>query len=112
MMRFEISSTLAGDCVVSPEARAGELFHVAKNSAGGALMTPIARYFIWRPEFVEGFKKHWRIDCFIRDHELAPAAKTLKEALVPARKKEGLCEEPVWLSLHQREEVEDAAICR
>jgi hypothetical protein len=109
MKRFEINSSLAGDCVVSADARAGELYHVVKNGAGGSMMTPIARYFVWRPEFVEGFRKHWRVDCYIHDHKLSPSERTLKEMLIPALKKEGLCEEPVWLSLHQSKEVDGLA---
>ena len=48
------------------------------------MMTPIARYFAWKPEFVEGFHGHWRVDCSIRMnkstrsgmHPLAPKAPT------------------------------------
>ena len=60
MQRFDLSKKFSADCVVTDKARAGELYHVARNSVGsGATLTPIARYFVWQPEFVEGFNAHF-----------------------------------------------------
>jgi hypothetical protein len=66
--RFPVTDTFQADCVVSEAARAGKIYHVVRNASGGAMLTPIARYFVWQPEFVEGFHKHWRVDCFVYQH--------------------------------------------
>lgn len=78
---------------------AGEVFHVTRPSAGGgATLTPIARYYGYRLEFIENFNKHWRIDCYLRDHPLAPDHRFLGERLAEALVREGLITEPVWMS--------------
>ncbi len=78
---------------------AGEVFHVTRPSAGGgAILTPIARYYCYRLEFIENFNKHWRIDCYLRDHPLAPDHRFLGERLAEALVREGLITEPVWMS--------------
>jgi hypothetical protein len=89
MRRFDINATFGADCVVSDEARAGEVYHFARNLAGGAILTPIARYFVWQPQFVEGFHRHWRVDVFVRQHPLSP--------------------EPIWMSAHRSEELKGKA---
>ena len=86
--------------MVSEAARAGLVYHIARNEAGGSLSTPVARYFVWRPEHVEGYHKYWRVDCFVQKHELAPQPMTLGELLVSALLREGLCNEPIWMSAH------------
>ena len=51
---------------------------------GGATLTPVAHYFAWRPEFIEGFHAYWRVDCFVRKHPLSPKPMYLGKALVAA----------------------------
>lgn len=109
MKRFSVSQALDADCVVASDSFAGEVYHVQRNSSGGAVLTPIARYFGWKPEFVEGFNPHWHVDCFVRVHELAPDAMSTGQALVAALMREGLCSEPIWLSVHKSEELEGQA---
>jgi hypothetical protein len=89
MKRFEVTSIHDADCVVGDGSRIGELYHVARNKSGGAIMTPIGRYFAWRPQFIEGYFAYWRVDCFVRQHNLAPDAKLLGEALIDTLIKEG-----------------------
>ena len=105
MIRFAITPNHDADCVVAEDSRIGELYHVVRNSAGGATMTPIARYYVWKPQFIEGFHEHWRVDCFVRQHKLAPDPKTIGEALVQALKTQELCDEPIWLSCYDSKEV-------
>jgi hypothetical protein len=121
MKRFSVGKSFEADCVISEVSRAGEIYHVAKNEHGGAMMTPIARYFAWKPEFVEGFHGHWRVDCFIRMHKstrsgmhpLAPKAPTemlnFGIDLVNTLRERELCDEPIWLSVHRSEELQGQA---
>jgi hypothetical protein len=108
MNRFLLTEDFDADCVVSDRARAGEIYRVQGNRSGGAVLTPVARYFAWRPEFIEGFHAFWRVDCFIREHPLAPQpaeSQGLGKALVEALFREGLCNEPLWLSVHRSHEL-------
>jgi hypothetical protein len=105
MLRFPITAIFDADCVVAEKSRNGEIYHVVRNSAGGANLTPIARYFAWRPEFIEGYNAYWRVDCFVRQHKLAPDPALVGEALVEALIKAKLCEEPVWVSWHIGNEI-------
>lgn len=109
MKRFNINNILQADCTVSPTALSGTLYHVQRNASGGALLTPIALYFVTQPVFVEGFNKHWRLDYFGRPHKLAPDSAFAGDALALALMKEGLCSEPLWLSVHRSEELEGRA---
>jgi hypothetical protein len=109
MHRFNLDTNFSADCVVTDNARAGELYHVARNAAGGATLTPIARYFVWQPEFVEGCNRYWRVDCFVRQHALSPDPLELGESLVAALVREGLCAEPIWLSAHRSDELKGRA---
>ena len=70
MMRFSIAPKFDAACLISSEFVSGEVYHVERNSAGGANFTPIARFFAWRPEHPEGYHSHWRVDCFAREAEL------------------------------------------
>jgi hypothetical protein len=105
-MKFDISSDLCADCQVSEAARIGHVYHVARNSIGsGMMLTPIANYFVRVPEPKEGFVKHWRVDCFVRRHKLAPRLEKLADSLVRALKKEKLCEEPIWITYYEYDEI-------
>ncbi|HZZ27516.1 MAG TPA: hypothetical protein VFE46_05860 [Pirellulales bacterium] len=109
MIRFPVTSTYDADCVVAERSRVGEIYHVARNSAGGATMTPVVRYFAWRPEFIEGYHSYWRIDCFIRKHKLSPSPVELVDAIAQALIKANLCEEPIWVSAHSSDEIHGKA---
>jgi hypothetical protein len=109
MKRFPITDAFEADCVVSEAARAGLIYHVARNATGGATFTPIARYFVWRPEFVEGYHKYWRVDCFVRRHKLSPEPMWLGESLVAALVREQLSSEPIWMSAHISDELKGKA---
>jgi hypothetical protein len=109
MKRFPVTDMFDADCVVSDGARVGEIYHVVRNSSGGANLTPIARYFVWRPEFVEGYHKYWRVDCFVRQHKLSPDPMSLGESLVAALVREQLCAEPIWMSAHTSDEIKGKA---
>jgi hypothetical protein len=107
--RFPVNNDLEANCVTGETALAGEVHHVARNSSGGAILTPVARYFAWHPLFIENFHEHCRVDCFVRRHDLAPEPIALAEALVLALIHKGICSEPIWLSVHLSEEVRGKA---
>jgi hypothetical protein len=95
-MRFQIDDDFSADAVISERARAGQTFHIRRNHVGtGMTLTAITRYFAWQPEFMEGYHRHWRVDCFVRRHALAPEPMPLGEKLVTALVREALCEEPI-----------------
>jgi hypothetical protein len=105
MMRFSIAPTLDAGCLISSEFVAGEVYHVERNAGGGANFTPIARFFAWRPVHVENYHPHWRVDCFVRVHELSPETKVVGTALANGLLKEAICTEPLWVSWHLSEEI-------
>ena len=80
-MRFSIAPTFDAACLIGSEFVSGEVYQVERNSAGGANSTPIARFFAWRPVHPEGSHPHWRVDCFVRVHELSPEPKVIGKAL-------------------------------
>lgn len=105
MRTLTIDRNFKADYVESEGSRCGEIYHVRRNRAGGGTWTPIARYFAWRPVFIENFHPHWRIDCFVRKHKLAPRPEKLGRALATSLIEAGLCERPVWVSWHKSEEL-------
>jgi len=105
MHRFDLNETYFADCVVSEQARAGQILHVKRDNFGHAVtLTGIARYFAWKQEFIEGYNSHWRIDCFVRRHLLAADPTLIGDALVAALVREGLAAEPIWLSTHRSDD--------
>ncbi len=109
MMRFTITPEFAAACVIRPDAVSGEVYHVVRNSAGGAVNTPVARFFAWKPGYVEGVQAHWRVDCFVRVHPRSPDPKLIGPALAEALLRESLCTEPLWVSWHRSEELHGKA---
>ncbi len=105
MMRFAIAPDFDAACLISSESVAGEVYHVARNQAGGATFTPVARFFAWRPVHAENYHAHWRVDCFVRVHELSPPPKVLGVALAEGLLREAICSEPLWVSWHRSEEL-------
>ena len=104
--RFDLNPEFSADCTVADKSRSGQIYHVRHNVVGsGATLTGVARYFAWRPDFVEGYNPYWRVDCFVTRHPLAPGDPlALGQALVAALIRENLCAEPIWLSTHRSEE--------
>ena len=105
MKRFSLGSTYEADCQEGTQCHSGEIYHAARNAQGGGVLTPVARYFCWHPRFAEGFNKHWRVDCYVREHPLAPDAEWAGKALVTALIGQQLCSEPIWLSWHKSSEL-------
>jgi len=84
----------------------GEIFHVQRPGVHfGTEYTPVARYFATRPEFVEGFHEHWSLHCFFRIHELSPQPMEAGDLLVKALIKEGICSEPIFLSVYSSQSL-------
>jgi hypothetical protein len=105
MRRFAVLSEFDAECVITPDAVAGEVYHVERTAAGGANLTTVARFFSWHHQFTEGFQAHWRVDCFVKKHPLSPMPKILGAALGEALIREGICSEPMWVSWHRSEEI-------
>ncbi|NGM19838.1 hypothetical protein G3576_07410 [Roseomonas stagni] len=76
----------------------GEIHHVTRWPAvgTGAMYTPVAKYFVWpgvaAPEVL---RPHWRIDCVLREHHLAPAPDWLGRRLADAMMLHGIVREPL-----------------
>lgn len=109
MMRFHIASEFDVACVISSEFVAGDVYHVERNLAGGATFTPVARFFAWRPVHVENYHPHWRVDCFVRNHQLSTDPKVLGDALAQGLLREAICSEPLWVSWHRSDEINGKA---
>jgi hypothetical protein len=109
MLRFDLDDVFSADCVSADTVRAGQIYHKRHYTGGGCTLTGIARYFAWRPEFVEGYHSHWRVDCFVKRHALAGEPMQIGEALVAALIREGLCTEPIWLSAHRSDDEKGKA---
>jgi hypothetical protein len=99
------------DFYITPDAdgafRQGQILHVKRNAVGGgSVATPVGRYFAWRPDIgAEGYHPYWRLDCFVRDHELAPAEDWLARQLADALLGSGIVSEPLWLGWHRATEM-------
>lgn len=84
----------------------GQIFHIERNSDGGSTSTPIGCYFITRPDIgAEGFYPHSRMDCFVRNHRLAPAEDWLAKRLLEALLANKNIAEPIWVSWHRADEL-------
>lgn len=106
MRRFDVMPDYEADCpIIQDEVRIAEVYHYERNAAGGSVRTPIARYFAWKPEYAENFHDHWRIDCYVRQHERSPDPKTLGRTLRNALIRESLCSEPCWVAWHRSEAI-------
>jgi hypothetical protein len=84
----------------------GRVFHISRNSSGGSTSTPVGYYFVWRPDIgAEGYHLHWRVDCFVRDHQLAPSPRWLGTVLADALLSTASVSEPLWISWHSSKEL-------
>jgi hypothetical protein len=104
-VRFNVAPDFDAACVTTSESVAGEIYHLDRRPQGGEILTPVARFFTWRPVDVENCHPHTRVDCFVRSHPLSPEPKTLGQALASALLREGVCSEPLWISWHRSEEL-------
>lgn len=96
MHRFDLNKKFHARGSETSETRVGEVYHVRRNRIGsGSVSTPIARYFVWRPEYIEGAAPHWRIDCYFKKHKLAGDPKTLSRLLANNLQNAGLCDAPI-----------------
>ena len=109
MKRFVITDDFSAECVVGPDSFAGQLFHVHRNPQGGANLTPVARFFGWRPSYIEGGPRTLAYRCFFKSSDLAKQPLALGEVLVDAVVREAICSEPIWLSVHRSEELRGKA---
>jgi hypothetical protein len=103
---FSVAADLDASCTITTDAICGEVLHVRRNSSGGSISTPIARFYAWRPGVQnEVYRAHWHVDCFVLDHRLSPDPSVAGTALVQALFREGLCSEPLCVSWHRSKEV-------
>ncbi|MEP1537364.1 MAG: hypothetical protein ABJQ34_15435 [Paracoccaceae bacterium] len=106
MHKFELNKKYHARGNETEHSRIGEIYHVSRNTfGGGSVSTPIARYFAWRPEYIEGVNPHWRIDCFVREHKLAGNPKKLAQMLAAKLVEHEHCGNPIWISWHKSIEV-------
>src|SRR5262245_31327067 len=107
METFSLMGPFVCDRVLCGDTHAGEIYHVDRNEHAGGIMTPVGRYFAWKhPGDVESLNDHWRVDCFVSNHHLAPAPMPIGEALAEHLLREGLCAKPLWLSVHRSDELD------
>ena len=111
MKKFDLDPDFSADCTIADKSRSGEVYHVRRNASdSGKTLTPVARYFAWQPDFVEGFNRHWRVDCFVTRHPMVLCEPILLgQALVAALIRENLCDEPIWLSSHRSDDEKGQA---
>jgi hypothetical protein len=105
MPTFPLSAVFEVECLPAGDFIPGTIYHVVRNSSGGANLTPIAQFFCWRPTFIEGFNSYWRVDCYIREHSLSPEPEWTGQALASGLLHEGYCAEPLWVSWHRSSEL-------
>jgi hypothetical protein len=109
-VRVALSPEYEWTCEKFSESRSGEVFHIVRNSSGGSVSTPIARFAAFYPKFAEeGFHRHWRLDCYVRRHKLAPKPEWLGERLAESLLERHVVEEPLWVSWHMSEELKGKA---
>jgi hypothetical protein len=85
MTRLDLNPEYSADCTIADKSRPGEIYHVNRNVVGsGATLTGVARCFAWQPDFIEGYNRYWRVDCFVKRHPLASEPMFLGDALVAA----------------------------
>lgn len=101
---------VADDFLATPDGDGkhlhGQIYHQAPTGHGGGLLTPVARYFVWPADIgPEGYHRHWRVDCFVRHHQLSPPEDWLARRLVDALLTHGIIDEPVWVSWHLARET-------
>lgn len=104
--KFDLDGNYWAQGQQTAETRIGEIYHVRRNHIGsGSVSTPIAKYFVWRPPYIEGVNSHWRIDCFVRKHKFSGNPKRLAKLLTSNLQDLGLCDCPIWVSWYKSEEL-------
>lgn len=102
MTQFALNDEFETDSNEISGAIIGELFHVANSTN---VRTPVGLFFAWHPVFVEGFNKHWHVDCYVRRTPLAKSAEAIGAALVAALIEQEMCNRPLFLSVYRTEEL-------
>ncbi len=110
MKTLEIARDFEAVFFITEETRIGDIHHVERHSSGGSLNTPIARFFVHRPGYIEGVNPHWRIDCFVKNHSFSATPEMLGRSLASALIKADYCPPPVWVSWHESAELAGEAI--
>ncbi len=108
-MRIE-QIELDADHVLQPAGEDGtyiisEAFHVERNDSGGSLWTPVAICFLWRKQPHDGFHRHWRIDCYVKETPRSPEPEYLAKLVLKALLARGVVSEPIWISWHRSREL-------
>lgn len=102
--RFQVLDGIDAILDETPETRIGDLWEVHRTP-DGVVLTPIATFFTWKPKYTEGFKDHWRIDCFAKTNQQSPTTEQLAVALKSKLVEKGLCDLPLWVSWHASTEL-------
>ena len=109
--RCDLADSYEAECQISEEHQVGDIYHRRGNRVGsGATLTPVARFFVWRPDYSEGVNSHWRVDCYVKRHRLSGAPEKLAKALSAALLERGICEAPIWIGWHRSEEQGGQAV--
>lgn len=107
METFSLMNDYCGEYEFRGDTTVGQIYHIVRNEFGGSILTPVGRWFAWQASGdVECFHDRWRVDCFVRDHSLAPEPMPIGEALVSHLMREKICSEPLWLSVHRSDELD------
>ena len=108
---FDLGDSYKVECQIREGHQAGEIYHLQRNRIGrGATLTPIARFFVWRPDYTEGVNPHWRVDCYAKRHRLSGDPEKLAKALSAALLERGICEAPMWVGWHRSEDLGGQAV--
>ena len=88
----------------------GEVFHSAKNTNGGSVDTPVARFFVTKPEIgAEGYHPHSRVDCVVFHSALVPDPASLARRLTDELLARRPVQEPLWLGWWTGQELSGEA---
>ncbi|WP_370571316.1 hypothetical protein, partial [Phaeobacter sp. SYSU ZJ3003] len=88
--RFDLADSYEAECQISEEHQVGDIYHRRGNRVGsGATLTPVARFFVWRPDYSEGVNPHWRVDCYVKRHRLSGAPEKLGNVPIDVEKRFG-----------------------
>jgi hypothetical protein len=83
----------------------GELYHISRNSSGGSVSTRVGMFHVWRRKLhPEGYFPHFRVDCYVTNHGLAPDPAWIARALLDTLMQQGFVAEPIWLEWHRSNE--------
>jgi hypothetical protein len=105
MNDLDLSSNFYVQWSANKDFSSGEIFHIKRNTSGGSLLTPVARFFITNARIpAEGYFPHQRLDCFVSNTQFVSEPEQLAKDLFKALRNQDLIDEPTWLSWHVAEE--------